>query len=171
MVLCVHGLHRTGKALAKTKKIFHETAAHILEPSNCFIDVPRGKLVQFFVMPKDNHCDIDRAQNGKLMSLLEKPTFAFEKSPMSAVLANRPRRRNFYSIVVFFFGLIELSKVWRRLGDAKRVTYTERFLSSLIALISIFLLPMVNCTDLIRMRKGFTPVGCRKFNLEALGSG
>lgn len=59
-------------------------------------------------MPKDNHRDIDRAQNGKLMSLLEKPTFAFEKSPMSAVLAKRPRKINLSSIdVFFFFGLID----------------------------------------------------------------
>lgn len=107
MVLCVRGLHHTGKVLAKTKTKFVETAAHVLKPSNCFIDIPRGKLVQLFVMPKDNHCDINRAQNGKLMSLLEKPAFAFEKSPMRAVLAGRPRRMDSYSIVVGFFGLID----------------------------------------------------------------
>lgn len=82
MVLCVHGLHHTRKALAKLKKIVDEQTAHILEPPNYFIDVPRRELVQFFVMPKDYHRDINRAQHGELMSLLEKPTFAFEKSAM-----------------------------------------------------------------------------------------
>lgn len=87
MVLCVHGPHHTRKALAKLKKIVDEQTAHVLEPSNYFIDVPRRELVQFFVMPKDYHRDINRAQDGKLMSLLEKPTFAFEKSAMMGELA------------------------------------------------------------------------------------
>lgn len=141
MVLYVHGLHHTRKALAKMKKIVDEQTAHILESSNRFIDVPRRKLVQFFVMPKDNHRDINRAQHGKLMSLLEKPTFAFEKCPMRAELAGRTRRtKNYFNNRIDW-----MSKAWRCLGDATRVTYTERFLSSLMALISIFLLPMVNC--------------------------
>lgn len=82
MVLYVHGRHHTRRALAKLKKIVDEQAAHILEPPNYFIDVPRRELVQFFIMPKDDHRDINRAQHGKLMSLLEKATFAFEKSTM-----------------------------------------------------------------------------------------
>lgn len=84
------------------KKTVDEQTAHILESLYYFIDVPRRELVQFFVMSKYYHRDINRAQHGKLMSLLEKPTFAFEESAMRGELAGRTRRINSSSIIVVF---------------------------------------------------------------------
>lgn len=47
--------------------------------TNCFVDITRGKLVQLFVVPENDNCYIDRTEDGKLMSLLEKTAFALEK--------------------------------------------------------------------------------------------
>lgn len=105
MVLCVHGRHHTKKALAKLKKIVDEQTAHILEPPNYFMDISGREFVQFFVMTKDYHRDINRAQHGKLMSLLEKATFTFEKSTAMGESAGVIRTIKLYSIIsIFFFG-------------------------------------------------------------------
>lgn len=72
-------------------------------------------------MTKYYDSDVDRTQHGQLVSLLEQTALAFEKRPNDTVSQ-------------------------RRLGRNIEGTYTERLRSSLIALISIFLLPMLSRT-------------------------
>lgn len=43
------------------------------------LDVGRGELVELLVVAEDDDGDIDRAEDGELMSLLEEPSLAFEK--------------------------------------------------------------------------------------------
>ena len=71
-------------------------------------------------MAKDDHGNVNGAEHGKLMRLLEKTALALEEGAMRS--------------------LADVSPVYRALC---RSTYTERFRSSLMALISIFLRPMV----------------------------
>lgn len=78
-------------------------------------------LVQFLVLAKDEDGDVNRAEDRELVCLLEQAAFALE----------------------------ECAVVWRQLvsrcfgGQGESRTYTERFLSSLMAFISIFLRPML----------------------------
>ncbi len=87
-----------------------------------FANIARRILVKLLVIAKYDDCDINGAQNGELMSFFEQSTFALQES----------------------------SKVTARLAmvdDSGCIpTYTDLFRSSLIALISIFLLPMVIAT-------------------------
>jgi hypothetical protein len=73
-------------------------------------------FVQLLVIAKYDDRDIDGAEDGQLMRLLEQTAFALEESSVdvSKLIASR----------------------------LARTTYTERFLSSLMALISIFRLPI-----------------------------
>jgi hypothetical protein len=45
-------------------------------------------LVQLLIIAKDYNRDIDRAEHGKLMRLLEKTSFALEKSTIAAQVSN-----------------------------------------------------------------------------------
>jgi hypothetical protein len=70
-------------------------------------------------MAEDDHCDIDRTKDRQLVRLLEEAAFALEESAVHKLsVAARAFKQVF--------------------------AYTERFLSSLMALISIFLRPMMD---------------------------
>lgn len=62
---------------------------YVLKPPNDLVDVRRRVLVQLLVVPKDNNSDVDGAQDGELMRLLEQTTFALEKGHAAvAVVSN-----------------------------------------------------------------------------------
>jgi hypothetical protein len=86
-----------------------------------FSNIATRILVQLFVVAKDDHGNVDRAQNRQLMRLLEQASFALEKG------STQTRQRLLWGPA-------------RGMGRTK--TYTERFRSSLMALISIFLRPI-----------------------------
>ena len=73
-------------------------------------------------MPKDDDSDVDRTEYGKLMGFLEETAFAFQE-------CTEPN-------VSDLTGALSV-----------RLAYTERFRSSFIALISIFLRPMVSINE------------------------
>lgn len=58
--------------------------AIVLEPRDDVVDVRRGVLVELLVVSEDDDGDIDRAEDGKLMRLLEQAAFAFEEGDGSA---------------------------------------------------------------------------------------
>ena len=87
-------------------------------------------------MAKDDDSDIDGAEDSELMSLFEETAFSLQKgtenSNMSAMPDNPGAPRN---------------------PRATNKTYTERLRSSLIALISIFLRPMLKQRGCNRIEK------------------
>lgn len=83
-------------------------------------------LVQLLVLAKDENGNIYRAKHRELMRLLEKTALALQEG---AGVRH----------VVSGGSMGELSQAGRRGAES----YTERFLSSLIALISIFLRPIL----------------------------
>jgi hypothetical protein len=89
-----------------------------LVAANGLIDVARGELVQLLVVAEDDDGDIDGAEDGQLMGLFEQAAFALQKSAGRSGSAR----------ALWAWGL---------------ATHTERLRSSLMALISIFLRPMV----------------------------
>jgi K+-sensing histidine kinase KdpD len=93
--------------------------AYILVPANRLVDVARGELVQLLVVAEDDDSNVDGAEHRELMRLLEQAAFALKEG---AVPGQYQSRQASYR------------------ADA----YTERFRSSLMALISIFLRPMVD---------------------------
>jgi hypothetical protein len=102
------------------------------------VDVSRGELVELLVVAEDDDGNIDGAQDGQLMRFLEQTTFAFEKRAIitwSAVDHHQPASP--------LAGL-----------DS---TYTERFLSSLMALISIFRLPILTAAVWVELRQDARP--------------
>lgn len=52
---------------------------HILKSCDGLVDVPRRILVQLLVVSEDDDSDVDGAEHGKLVRLLEQPTFALEE--------------------------------------------------------------------------------------------
>ena len=46
---------------------------------NRLVDVAGGKLVQLFVVPKNDNCDVHRTQDRKLVCLLEETAFSLEE--------------------------------------------------------------------------------------------
>ena len=134
--LCVReARHTMSSALAGPTGSEH-SATHVLISSDCLIDVARGELIQLLVVPKDNNSHVDGTQYGQLVRFLEETALAFKECSVSdAALA--------LSIV---FGAV-LCILWTprtpHIGHQHPVTYTERFRSSLIALISILRRPMV----------------------------
>lgn len=78
-------------------------------------------------MSEDDHRYVDRTQDRKLMSLLEETAFALEEG----------------SDTITYQYVVEYLVWWCTCKGCWRSTYTERFLSSLIALISIFLRPII----------------------------
>jgi hypothetical protein len=56
---------------------------YILIPRQDLPNITTRVFVQFLVVAKDYNRDIDRAENGKLMRLLEKTSFALEESPVA----------------------------------------------------------------------------------------
>ena len=63
-------------------------ATYILISTDGLIDISGRKLVQFFVVAKDNDSYVDRAENRKLMRFLEQSTFSLEKGhgPVAVIL-------------------------------------------------------------------------------------
>jgi hypothetical protein len=56
---------------------------HILISADGLIDIARGELVQLLVVAEDDDGDIDGAEDGQLVRLLEQTTFTLEKSSSS----------------------------------------------------------------------------------------
>ena len=56
---------------------------YILIPRQDLPNITTGVFVQFLVVAEDYNRDIDRAENGKLMRLFEKTSFALEESPVA----------------------------------------------------------------------------------------
>ena len=62
---------------------------HILKSCDRLVDVSRRVLVQLLVVAEDDDGDIDGAQDGELMRLLEEAAFALEEGDGSvAVIAD-----------------------------------------------------------------------------------
>jgi len=78
-------------------------------------------------MSEDDNRYIDRTQDRKLVRLLEETAFALEEG----------------SDTITYQYTVEYLVWWCTCKGCWRSTYTERFLSSLIALISIFLRPII----------------------------
>lgn len=51
--------------------IRERVGAYILVPANGLVDVARGKLVQLLVVAEDDDGNVDGAEHGELMRLLE----------------------------------------------------------------------------------------------------
>ena len=82
----------------------------------------RGRIfVQLLVVAKYYDCDVDGAEDGNLMSLLEQPSLTLQEGSARIMSVNS-------------------ASEWKIITT----TYTERFLSSLIDLISILRRPMMN---------------------------
>ena len=58
---------------------------YILIPIQCFLDVPRGKLVQLLVVPEDDNGNVDGTKYRQLMRFLEQAAFSFEKGTVEYV--------------------------------------------------------------------------------------
>ena len=54
-------------------------AAIVLEACYCFLNISRRVLVQLLVVSEDDDGDIDRAEDGELMRLLEQTALALQK--------------------------------------------------------------------------------------------
>lgn len=102
-----------GSALVKHRA----GCTYILISSQGFIDVPRRELVQLLVVPKYDDCDIDGTKHRQLVRFLEQATLSLEERSAS---------------------LISL-----RSQSHASDTYTDLLRSSLMALISIFLRPIL----------------------------
>jgi hypothetical protein len=96
-------------------------------------NISAGVLVQLFIISKYYDSHINGTENRELMRLLEETAFALEKG--SGEKSELVKTRWF-----FWRGGEGRGGKWRRV--AAEETYTERFRSSLMALISIFLLPI-----------------------------
>lgn len=94
-------------------------------PRNELMHVGRRVLVELLIVAKDEDGHIDGTQDGELVCLFKQAALSLEK---------RSARE-------------EISQLWRddwgiRRKRSRDKTYTERFRSSLMALISIFLRPI-----------------------------
>lgn len=86
------------------------------------LHVHGGELVKLVVVAaQDDDGHVNRAEHGQLMSLLEEAAFPLQKGA----------------------GRGGLASVGRALAGRRGASYTERFLSSLMGLISIFLRPIL----------------------------
>lgn len=67
-------------AMLVSNQISERTSkTYILKTSDCLIYIARREFVKLFVVAKDDDCHVDRAENGKLMRLLEKTAFTLEE--------------------------------------------------------------------------------------------
>jgi hypothetical protein len=81
-VPCVRAHRHTTSALVlvvATECLAAAATTHILKPRDSLVDVARRVLVQLLVVTEDDDCDVDGAQHGKLVRLLEQTTFALEE--------------------------------------------------------------------------------------------
>lgn len=60
---------------------------YVLVSTDGLIDVTRGEFIQLLIVTKNDDCDIDRAEDGKLMGLFEETAFSLEKGAKAAGLA------------------------------------------------------------------------------------
>lgn len=67
------------------KGLRRHVVTDILEASYCFVDVTRGELVQLLVVTKDYDSDVDLAEDGQFMRLLEETALALEKGAVSGI--------------------------------------------------------------------------------------
>lgn len=91
--------------------------------------VARRELVELLVVSEDDHCDIDVAEHRELVGFLEEAAFPLEER-----------------------SVLRMSVSFVPWEDRGGVAYTERFLSSLIFLMSIFLRPILTAALWLRSR-------------------
>lgn len=91
--------------------------------TNKIAHIIRRVFVQLLVAAKDNDSDIDGAEDGQLVCLLKQTPLSFQKRSASRSARN--------------------GQIAGGAQERAVTTYTERLRSSLIALISIFLRPMM----------------------------
>lgn len=65
--------------LACFSSVVYCRAPYVLESANDLVDVGGAVFVQLLVVSEDDDCDIDGAEDGKLVSLFEETTFALEE--------------------------------------------------------------------------------------------
>lgn len=82
--------HHTVQSVSANHWLWN-AAAYILVPSDGLVDVARRELVELLVVPKDDDCNVDGAEDGKLVSLLEEAAFALQKG--AAKGQSQPRWR------------------------------------------------------------------------------
>jgi hypothetical protein len=95
--------------------------------ANRLVDISRRELVKLLIVTEDDDRDINLAEDRKFVRLLEEASLSLEESPIYLVSIKK---------------LTECDSCIRWNQSRLRSTYTERFLSSLMALISIFLRPI-----------------------------
>ncbi len=66
-----------------------DTLSYKVIPLQNLSNITRGVFVQFLVIPENDNCDIDRAQYGKLMRLLEEAALALKERSVQAVMSAR----------------------------------------------------------------------------------
>lgn len=59
-----------------------------MKPPNYLIDIRRRVLVQLLIVAEDDNRDIDGAENGELVSLLEQATFALEEGDATVAIVS-----------------------------------------------------------------------------------
>lgn len=132
---------------------------YVLESADGVIDVARRVLVQLFVVAEDDHCHIDRAQDGEFMCLLEKTALPFEERPvlkMSDSLISIDGITGIGALepALHPCGRVPVPRPFARLTTQRTgLTYTERLRSSLMALISILRLPMMSLVVNARVQR------------------
>jgi len=111
-----------------------QPTAHRLQAMQNIVNISRRVLVELLVGTKNDNGDVDRAQDRQFMGLFEEAALALEKGPARRVVSIASVRR---------VGRVAArSSVGWAVLVGRCGSYTERFLSSLIGLISIFLRPM-----------------------------
>ena len=139
-VLCVHeALHTVTQVSMRPND--RNFSTHILVPADGFVDVSRRELVKLLVMTEYDDCNINRAKDGKLVRLFEESALALKECSVSKLgSANLEQEKlPFFRCSKFRIHRRHMFKSIRRLLMR---TYTDRFLSSLIALISILRRPI-----------------------------
>jgi hypothetical protein len=98
-----------------------QNRTYILEAGDRFVNITRREFIELLVVTKDDDSDVDGTEYAQLVCLLEQAAFALQEGAAT----KKP--------------LALTGLKWKKGGGP----YTERFLSSLMGRISIFLRPIV----------------------------
>lgn len=79
---CARGGHHTGARRQPRQVGWSRSATYVLIPGESLIDVAGREFVQLLVLSEDNDGDVDGAEDGKLMRLLEQAAFALQERAM-----------------------------------------------------------------------------------------
>lgn len=117
-------------------------------------------------MAEDDHGDIDGAEHRQFVGLFEQTAFSFEERPVCARLVADGLKR----AVLSWWERSNMMRIPTRRRGAG-YAYTERFRSSLIALISILRLPIVRDGHIHVRAQAETNVRSRRGAKEAIAEG